>query len=623
MANDTKFAGLTSLAPGESVAADGGSFLWRNPVVIDALLRLGGVTHRHDAAPALPDPTDDPIVTLSPVGGLIPHDTPIYIGYTLYDWRYGETKLNTFPAFVTTSGGIEAPTQPPAAAADYTAGALLAATYQYALTVTDGAGGETTLSPFTPVTIDPGFASAQVQIAGLSSALAETGGTTWRLWRSTNSSIWYLLDEGTSDTFVDDGTIGGDCTIQPPDQTTTASTSLLTVTVPAPGSGASSGAIQFSIYESSDGVFDSPALLGTYPMASAGVPISFPSLNLSDGSPPPVSLAWPGANKIDPDTELLDWTWKRPVSDVAHLPSAGCSSGDVRVSLDTQMLYVWAGGAWERSPWRNPVPSSGALGALADPRIGDVCLSIDTYTLYILEGGGWTAFSGGGGGGGSAYWANAVSDFNSALAGVPGTVDGEVVLTRDTKQMWVWDAGASNWFRLPWFMPVANAAALPNGISIPVQDGDMCLTLDTYSIWTFDATNAVWRESGKSRQAILNHITGLTAGTEAARSFNMPGNATVLFSVTVSAACRVRFYPTTALASSDQSRVASSDPDVAAQNGCYYEHTFAGAGTHILTPTAFMVRQDATSPTAKVIAGNVSVPSGTAVDVTLNGYEFA
>jgi hypothetical protein len=39
-------------------------------------------------------------------------------------------------------------------------------------------------------------------------------------------------------------------------------------------------------------------------------------------------------------------TWKAPVSTVTALPATGNTAGDGRVTLDTNLIYIWSGSAW-------------------------------------------------------------------------------------------------------------------------------------------------------------------------------------------------------------------------------------------------------------------------------------
>src|SRR5947199_137098 len=133
---------------------------------------------------------------------------------------------------------LQDPTFAPAAAVDYLAGALLAGSASYAVTVTDGLGGETVIGPAATVDILPGNPNAEVSLSGLAAIVAASnlGGLAtagWRLWRQIGGGPWYLIGTGQADGFLDNG-IAGDCTVAPPFSSTAGATNTLDVTVPAP-----------------------------------------------------------------------------------------------------------------------------------------------------------------------------------------------------------------------------------------------------------------------------------------------------------------------------------------------------------------------------------------------------
>lgn len=295
----TQFAGLTRLAPGDSLSEDGYSFQNRNPEVIDHFLRLI-VTHRHDAHPALANPTTDPAVATNDTGGQIPADTDIFVAYTLIDSDGGETLPNPTVQQVTTVAGLADPTGVPVAVADSAAGSLMANSYAYAITVTDGMGGESVLSPAATVNVPPA-ANGEVVISGLSSIVAGSGGVGWRLWRQSGGGDWALYATGlaATDGITDNGTLPCDCGVSPPTVTgSSRATSQLSVTVPG---GQPADAVQFAIYASLDGTFADPALLGVYPIADAGTEKLYNLLAFLPGAPPPVATTVPGSALISDD----------------------------------------------------------------------------------------------------------------------------------------------------------------------------------------------------------------------------------------------------------------------------------------------------------------------------------
>lgn len=360
MPNRTPFAGLLRLLAGEPLSTEGYAFSDTDRLVIDRLLQLGARDHRHDEHPALVHSVDpiDPVVALEDTGGTIASDTDIHVGYTLIDALGGETELNATVAMVHTQAGMSDPTQAPSLTLDHTSGDLLADTYYYGVTVTDGAGGESGLSSVATFVVPPGFGNSRLLIADLDDIVATQGGAGWRLWRQVGGGEWALIATGVAASIYDTGLMCVDSGVQPPPAggfvSTTNNTSVLKVTIPSAGQ--PTEAVSFSIYASVDGTFGSPSLLGTYPAADLGDEKTYASLTLLSGAPPVVTTAYAGANKIDPDTEMLEFPWKRPVASAAALPDTGNELGDVRLTLDDFVLHGWNGTAWD------PLSGSGGGG---------------------------------------------------------------------------------------------------------------------------------------------------------------------------------------------------------------------------------------------------------------------
>lgn len=299
----TPFAGLTALDPTESLATDDSSFQSVNPWVIDRLLRIGVVTHRHDEHAALAAPTAAPTVGVEESGGTIPADVTVTVAYTLIDQYGGETLASPL-ATGATQQGLADPDSSPTVEANNSAGTLLAGDYAYAVTVADNVGGETVLGPEAQITIDVGFATNQIVVGGLAAIVTAAGGIRWRLWRQVNGGMWNLLAEGTANTFTDDGQDPVNCNVQPPFETDTGTngSSALTVTVPA----LPAGAAAFRIYAVEGDTFSPRSLMGEYPAADAGEAQTLTSLDaLGAGAPPATPTAIAGAHKITAD-ELDD-----------------------------------------------------------------------------------------------------------------------------------------------------------------------------------------------------------------------------------------------------------------------------------------------------------------------------
>lgn len=386
----TAFAGLTSLTPGEPLATDGYSFTTRNPLVTDQLLKVGAVTHSHSAAAALGRPDVTPSAAVVASGGTLPADTDLMVGFTVTDSHGGETLISPTVA-VTTPPLMAAPSSPPLASADYTGGSLPVDSYYYLRSYTDTGGGETTPSPYVSITREPGHASGKVLMAGLTQGMTAVGATGWRLYKAARDGQFRLLATGDTlnDTFTDDGTIAADSVSRPRTTNTTTQRSTLLVTIPAAGT-LPSGSVTFRIYGGIGAGFVDPSLLGEYPLASAGSTINYLAYNPFDGRPPDVATAVAGANKINPETDIVDFHWKGSVTASALLP-AGVSS-DVRMSTDNHRLYTPSGSvAGDAAGWQPVWTPPRRLTATASAALGSLASAMTTismapsYTLFRCE----------------------------------------------------------------------------------------------------------------------------------------------------------------------------------------------------------------------------------------------
>lgn len=294
MADRTPFADLTRLAAGDPLSADGYGLQTRNPTLLDYYMRLL-FTGKHDGHAKLTDPATAPTLTVDDAGGQIPADQAITVGYTLTDADGGETALSPL-GVIETQPGLTAPDVGPILALDHVSGTLLAGSYDYAVTVTDGLGGETSLTPINTLLVPTGAANNRILVTGLDALLAQPGAAGWRLWRSINDEDWHLIGQGAEADFTDDGSHAADCGVSPPQfDTETLATSVLHVTVPG---GQHARTVSYSIYASLTGAFDQPSLLGTYPVAEINTDKAFDTLTFLGSTPPEVSTAMAGLPKI-------------------------------------------------------------------------------------------------------------------------------------------------------------------------------------------------------------------------------------------------------------------------------------------------------------------------------------
>jgi hypothetical protein len=344
----TAFAGLTALDPNDQITVDGSSFLYGNTPIIDRLLRVGCVTHRHDAHLGIGNPVGTLSASVTQTGGQIPAGTTIYMGYTLVDSQGGETMLSPVVT-VNTQGPIIPDVEPPTASAQYTGGQLPVGGYSYAINYRDAAGGRTELQPAVFVEREPGHASGQVLLGELDAGLGG-GLVSWELWRAGEGGNYDLLASGATNTFLDTGYTCTDCTAEPPTVNTTNETSHLEVRLPTVGSDPYvASASTIDVYFTTDGSFSTPALQGVYPVASAGDTFNVTALELDLGSPPNANRSLAGAHKIDFDSETTG-PWRDAVAASGVLPSVGNQDGDVREVLSDHSVYIWnaTAKAWER-----------------------------------------------------------------------------------------------------------------------------------------------------------------------------------------------------------------------------------------------------------------------------------
>lgn len=341
----TPFIGLTILEPGESIYADNSAFISRDRREIDRGLHIGIKTHRHDGTAGLANPLAPPSGLVVGSGGTIGAGLSLTLGYTLEDASGGETLLSP-TTLVTTPGQMEAPQVAPTALVKYTEGTLDTDTFTYAITWDDGEGGETPMGPSVTITRDPGFANGQIELNGLAVGMAEAGAVGWRLYRARSGGNYVFLAEGATEKFVDDGTSVAQCDVHPPsfNVNTTGAINQLQYTLPSEEDDPEiAKATWLNLYCSLSGDFNESSLLLQVPVGSAGAEFMFTSLEFLDAQPPDVNRSYGGANKIDPDQELIDWHWKRPVVAFADLPTKeeGAEDGDVRAVKEEALLYTY------------------------------------------------------------------------------------------------------------------------------------------------------------------------------------------------------------------------------------------------------------------------------------------
>jgi hypothetical protein len=353
------FSGITILNPDESVTLDNGAFIGRDRETVDRYLELGAKTHRHTGLDGL----DDPVVAMGASAitsaGTISPDQTFALGYTLGDSNGGETLLSPIVSFSTPD-----PIAPPGVSlsgeAVYEAGGDLPIdTYYYAFSFIDKSGGETPVGPAVAVERQPGWSAAKIALSGFAGPVSSAGASGWRLYRAVGGGDFGYLTSGTANTFTDDGAALANCDIPPLPNGVNTTNSTSSFQIKLPSSAIVGEAETINVYMTNSNTFIGDVLLDNFPVSSAGKTVVYAEVDLLEGQPPDVSTSVGGAHQIDPDTELLDWHWKRPIASSAVLSSG--DQGDVRMEISTGDLYgVLGSSATQAKDWSRI--SSGAAG---------------------------------------------------------------------------------------------------------------------------------------------------------------------------------------------------------------------------------------------------------------------
>lgn len=638
----TPFAGLTELEPQDPLSTDNSSFQARNPSIIDRYLEVGAVSHRHDDHDPLGNPDAQPSAFASATGGVIPASSVFFIGYTLLDDESGETEISPVVT-VSTGPPLDPPSNAPSATVEYTGGSLIAGSYYYGLTLVDADGGETELSDVTSVVREPGFPSGQVQLGGLDTDMIALGAAGWRLWKAIGGGAWGLLAQGTDSTYTDDGTVNADCTQSPPDtgQSTTNSTNSIGVTVP---SGQASGASGFSIYASPEGDFATACLVGSYPASDAGTEIVFDNFFFEDEIPPRVSTTLAGAKQIDPDQDILDWSWKRSVDTYADLPSG--DAGDARITTDTGQIYVAPdGGAVLPADW-NPVDGEVRVfgsglpsGGVTTSQLEFAAAGSATVTASASGGRIIVTVSASGGGGGDTQIGEVSDDTGGLVTAVPAVrfrgingasasvaaSGGSAVVTIDASGL-QGPAGASGASGAPG----ADGADGADGPTGPSGSGQITVTasgsgaVPSATEIDFASSGGIRvavEASGASGALVTVGLPGRASGsvTTASLASGASGSAALgltpsyrLLKVSADKACRVRVYSGSAALAADASRAIGTDPT--GDHGCMLDMVIPAADLDwVLTPQVDGSNLDAISGNIPINVTNMSATGTVAV----------
>jgi hypothetical protein len=222
---ETTHFGFTRIGAGDPRSKNGWSADDLDKIKLDNLI-FAALTHTHNGAPALGDPTDPPTFAVVPTGGHLPAATTFYYRCSFVDEHGLETAAGP-EGSVTTPNPVAPPTAP-AATPLATSGTITPGIYAYLISYTDAYGGETTPSPINNVQVTSGTTN-QIR---LDLPTMPTGITGYNIYRSRpGQSAFYYVASTTSAQWYDTGIVE-DQTITAPTVNSTNAANSIQVTIP-------------------------------------------------------------------------------------------------------------------------------------------------------------------------------------------------------------------------------------------------------------------------------------------------------------------------------------------------------------------------------------------------------
>jgi hypothetical protein len=264
VASKTVNYGLTKLAPGDDLSANGYAFIDSDRDRIDGLLALGREHEHTGAAAGLLDPEDPPSLVLDTTQGSLSAGQTYRYRFTYVD-QFGSETAASPEATVTTAPPVVAP-EGVSVTSVPTGGTLRGGLYYYALTAyVDTSSRETRRGPVAAHSIP--FASATNTVT-LSLPSLPAGASGFNVYRRGPGESNYNfvaevdMDVATPPTeFEDDGAIAPNCDRNPPISNSTNSQNSVTVTLPGATPAVPEGAT-WKIYRSQiSGVWESSDLV--------------------------------------------------------------------------------------------------------------------------------------------------------------------------------------------------------------------------------------------------------------------------------------------------------------------------------------------------------------------------
>jgi len=235
MASKTLNYGLTKLAPGDSLSANGYAFVDSDRDRIDGLLALGREHEHTGSAVSIADPTLAPTLVLDTASGALT------AGQT---WRYRYSYVDQFGSETTASPEATLATAAPVVSPGgvslssvTTGGSLAGGLYNYALTAyVDTSSRETRRGTVTAISM--AFATI-TNIITLALPSLPSGATGFNVYRRAPGEANYNflasvdMSVATPPTeYIDNGTINPNCDRHPPISNSTNSQNNITVTLP-------------------------------------------------------------------------------------------------------------------------------------------------------------------------------------------------------------------------------------------------------------------------------------------------------------------------------------------------------------------------------------------------------
>lgn len=234
MARSTDRWGLSILGPGDSLSAQGYKAVDADRRLIDRLLAYATERHQHTGATGEDrTPLAGPTLSLETTGGGMPSSARYFYAYTVIDESGNESAASpSIP--IDTPAAVGSPTAPALAYLTGT-GSLQPGTYSYAVSAYKATNSlETKAANASAVTIPGTNPSNSISVALPDLPIGATG---LNIYRKTPTGLHYLYLHSVvapthGATWVDDGTVAGDCDRSLPSLNRTSNTNAVRVTYP-------------------------------------------------------------------------------------------------------------------------------------------------------------------------------------------------------------------------------------------------------------------------------------------------------------------------------------------------------------------------------------------------------